>query len=173
MTPKKTHAPAHSAGEIEVSEEPTAEHEAVLVTKEVDASLPETPKAVKEVKLSTCGHINRHHFGPDGKPLELACDLDPKHTGDHHAKYQKNVAEQTMDEKGRVIKVTYHQEEADAYWGDAASKPVAEIVEGKQVQMNLLQKEMVMEILNRDPRMTAQEAINIAKAKPEWNAASL
>jgi len=166
MPSKKTHSP-------ETPKDAPAEHEAALVTEKVDASLPETPKAVKKVELSTCGHVNRHHFGTDGKPLELVCDLDPKHTGDHHAKYQKNVADPVMDEKGRVVKVTYHQEESDAYWGDAAGKPVAEILEGKQVQMSLLQKDMVMEILNRDPRMTIQEATNIAKAKPEWNAASL
>lgn len=123
----------------------------------------------KPITPQLCGHVNRHHFGPDGQPLELVCDLEPHKTGDHHARYQKNIADPVMDEKGRVIKVNYHLEEADAWWGDAAGKPVADILEGDQVQMTLHQKDMVMEILSKDPRMTAQEAVARAKAMSEWN----
>lgn len=128
----------------------------------------EEPKA-EEPKVMVCGHVNRQHYNSKGRLSEILCDLPPKHTGDHHAKYMKNVGEPVNDEKGRVTRVTYHEEEADTYWNDAAAKPVGDVVVGTVEALNLNQKDMIMAVLNNDPTLSTEAALNIAKAKAEWN----
>lgn len=137
-----------------------------------EAVSAETPEAVKEPKVQapeTCGHINRHHYNAAGRLEELACTLLPKHTGDHSATYKKNVGDPVHDEKGRVIKVEYHEEEATAVWNDAAGKPAADIQEGEIAQMTLFQKDLVMQLLAKNPTLTVDQAVAQAKQMPEWN----
>jgi hypothetical protein len=152
--------------------------------KNTKANTEETPaeeknvveKVVEKVKaaaVSTCGHVNKQHYNTKGKLEDLACDLEPKHAGDHHAKYRKNVGEPVTDEKGRVVRVDYHEEEADAYWNDAAGKPAASI-HGREVeQTSLLQKDLIMQVMKENPHLTVEQATAQAKALPQWNAAAL
>ncbi len=143
--------------------------EAVLEIKEIDGSLPNAPKIVVKIESDLCGHVNRHRFGTDGNLQELTCDLKPEHAGDHHAKCMVNVPDYTTNEKGIVTSVKYHQEERDGYWTDAAGTPVKDIKVGEVPAMNMNQKDMVLDIMKKNPRLNVDQAITLARSTPEWN----
>jgi hypothetical protein len=135
---------------------------------------PVIEEPIKEPEPQVCGHVNRHSYGTDGKLQPLSCDLAPKHEGDHHARHIRNVKDEPeTDAKGRVVKQTYHTEEAETWWKDAAGKPAHLIPEGEIGQMSLLQKDLVMQILNKNPKMPVADAVKQAKSNPAWNAAEL
>lgn len=133
-------------------------------------------KEVEQVKESkgkpVCGHINKQHTGTDGKLEDLVCNLPEGHKGDHKAKHQRNIPDYEHDDKGKVKKVTYHQEEVETSWGDAAGTPASQIQEEVVPQMSLLQKDLVMQILSREPALDVKMAVAKAKMSKEWNAAS-
>lgn len=130
---------------------------------------PETPKAAPKAGPILCGHVNKHNYNADGELEDLACTLPLGHAGDHSAEYVKNVGEPQHDEKGRVVKVVYHQEKAVAYWGDAAGKPADEIGEGEVAQMSLMQKDLVMGLLAKNPALKVDQAVAQARGLPAWN----
>jgi hypothetical protein len=128
---------------------------------------------VQETQPGRCGHVNHQHYGTNGRLEKVACDLPDGHAGDHHAKYTRNVKDEPeTDAKGRVMKQTYHTEEADAWWNDAAGKP-ARPVDNDAIQMSLLQKDLIMQVTKENPRLTIEQATEQAKALPQWNAAAL
>jgi hypothetical protein len=145
---------------------PKAKHEAVVETAEVDLS-EGTPVIVK-VEHQLCGHINRHHTDTSGKLTPLACTLEPGHTGDHSAAYTRNVPEYITDHKGIAIKVIQNPTEAVTYWRDEAGTPASEIVPEEVPQMTGYQRDLVMQILQRNPKMSTTEAIEKAKSMKEW-----
>jgi hypothetical protein len=150
---------------------PKAKH--VEEAKEPEAPVTETIKEkVTSALRGTCGHVNKQHYNTKGKLEDLACDLEPKHAGDHHAKYQKNVPEPVTDEKGRVTNVNYHEEEADAYWTNAAGKPAKDISEGTVPQLSLMQKDLLAQLMARNPDMTVEVALEKVKTDPRWNAST-
>lgn len=138
-----------------------------------------TPEQIeKEVEIQkesknkpVCGHVNKQHTGTDGKLQDLSCILPKEHSGDHKARHMRKVGEPVTNEKGQVLRTEYHEEEVDASWGDVAGKPVSEISEEATLQMSLLQKDLVMQILTREPALDAKQAIAKAKLSKEWNAA--
>lgn len=139
---------------------------------QVDEAAKNEPVEEKEpqvVKAGLCGHVNRQHYNTQGRLSELTCDLPPKHLGDHHARYMKNIGEPVTDEKGRVLKVSYHEEEAETWWNDVAGKPVADVAIGAVETLNLNQKDMIMSFMNRNPNLSAAEALKMAKSQAEWN----
>lgn len=147
-------------------------HEEVLETETVEIPVPET-KIVKEIKLTTCGHVNKQHFNAEGKLEDLACTLDPRHPGDHQAPYKKNVADHLYDEKNRIVKITYHLEDAVSYWNDSAGKPADKVKSGEVAQMTGFQRDLVMQILSRNPRLNVDQALAQARQSPEWNSGEL
>ena len=42
----------------------------------------------------TCGHINKHSYGTDGKLDNLACDLPAGHTGNHSGQHLERAKHQ-------------------------------------------------------------------------------
>lgn len=121
--------------------------------------------AEKEV----CGHINKHSYNTRGKLEDLSCTLEKGHDGDHSAPYKKNVGESVHDEKGRIVSVKYTPEESIAYWNDGAGVLAKEIKVGDVGQMNMFQKDIVMQILSKNPNTPVEQAIAEAKERPEWN----
>jgi len=119
-----------------------------------------------------CGHINRHYYNPKGRLEDLACDLPKGHTGDHHAKHLINVPDPIVDSKGGVIEQHYRQEEADAYWGDAAGTPAQDIKAKDIPQLSQFQKDLVAEVMKSNPGMSAEDAVAEAKNSPIWLAGS-
>lgn len=119
-----------------------------------------------------CGHISKHHYNSKNRLEDIACDLPKGHTGDHHAKYMKMVDAPEADARGIVIDHHYHEEEADAYWGDAAGVPAANIKEGKVLQLSGFQKDILADIMNNDNSLTVEEALAQARVSPKWMAAN-
>lgn len=118
-----------------------------------------------------CGHISKHHYNSKGRLEDISCDFVKGHTGDHHAKYMKKVDAPETDVRGIVIEHHYHEEEADAYWGDAAGVPANEIKEGKTLQLTNFQKDILADIMNSDNSLSVEDALAKAKASPKWMAA--
>lgn len=137
-----------------------------MPSKKEEAKTEETPAPV-------CGHINKHHYNTKGKKEEITCTLPKKHTGDHSAEYTRLVGTQISDEKGRVVRTDYHEEQAVAMWGDGAGVDAAQIYAGEVEQLSLLQKDLVMQVMAKAPNLSAAEALLVAKAQPEWTAAAL
>lgn len=133
---------------------------------------PEDVVMGKEGFTVLCGHINKHFVNTDGRLKDLSCDLPKGHEGDHHAKAFKNVADNTYDLKGTVIRQEWRQEEVDACWGDAAGTPAKDIKEQPVVQLSQYQKDLVGEVLRKNPQLSVEDAIQQAKASPTWSAAS-
>lgn len=125
------------------------------------------PVVVKEEK-KLCGHENKHAYGTNGKLEPLFCDLPKGHQGDHHARFQRNEPERTTNEKGMVVKVEFKAVEDDAYWNDAAGKPVSDIPEGSAIQMTQYQQDLVMEVMKKNPALTARQALAAAKELEAW-----
>lgn len=119
-----------------------------------------------------CGHVNKQHYNTKSRLEDLVCDLEKDHKGDHHAFYQKNVPDHETDDKGRVTKSKYTQEEAEAYWGDMAGTPAKDISEVAMPQLSQFQKDLLGEVLKKNPNLTATEALAVAKSSPTWNALS-
>jgi hypothetical protein len=134
---------------------------------EVQEVLP--PEPAKKSGANKCSHINRHYYNTDGKLEELACVLADGHEGDHSAPAKRNEGDRVEDEKGRLVKVNYRQVDTTAYWNDMASKPTIEIVEGVSEQMNMMQKDLVMEIMKKNQNITVGQAIRMAKRNEVWN----
>jgi hypothetical protein len=133
-----------------------------------------TPEAEPDVQEpARCGHINKHYHNPQGLLEDLACTLLAGHAGDHSAPCMKNVPEPTLNEKGQVVKTNYHAEPTVGYWSDAAGTPADQIQAGTIERMSLLQKDLVLQILTKDPGLSVPEAMQKARALPQWNAAEL
>jgi hypothetical protein len=129
----------------------------------------ETEQIAKEVvKSDKCGHVNMQHYDEKGKVSPLACQRKSGHSGDHQATHKRRIPDYTYNEKGGVIKTEYHSEDAESSWGDAAGKKVEEVKEEAAIQMNALQRDMVMTILTRNPGMNVVDAIKQAKASEAW-----
>lgn len=125
----------------------------------------------KEAKDNpVCGHVNKQHTGADGKLQDLSCSLTKNHDGDHKARHMRKIGEPVSNEKGQTLRMEYHEKEVESSWGDAAGKPASEISEEPVLQMSLLQKDLVMQILTRNPAMDVKQAIAQAKLSKEWNA---
>ena len=121
-----------------------------------------------EAEVEACGHINRHHTDTSGKLAPLACTLPKGHTGDHYATYIRNVPEYITNERGVAVKVIQNQTEGETYWQDIAGTPASEITPEEVPQMTGYQRDLVMQILQRNPKMSATEAIAKAKLTKEW-----
>lgn len=136
-----------------------------------------TPEQIeKEVEIQkesknkpACGHVNKQYTGTDGKLQDLSCTLPKEHSGDHKARHMRKIGTPVTNEKGHTLRMEYHEEEVEASWSDAAGKPVSEISEEPVLQMSLLQKDLVMQILTRNPAMDVKQAIAQAKLSKEWN----
>ena len=124
------------------------------------------------MKEELCGHINKQHYNTKGRLEDLKCDLEKGHAGDHHAVYEKNTPDHETDDKGRVTKSRYAQEEAEAYWGELAGTPAKEISEAAVPQLSQFQKDLLGEVLKKSPNLTTEQALVVAKASPTWNALS-
>lgn len=122
----------------------------------------ETPKDV-------CQSVNKQFYGTDGKLSDIQCELHANHTGDHQAKYERKVADYIHNEKGQIIKTEYHLEPATASWNDFAEQKVEEYKELPAIQMNALQRDLVMDVLQKNPNLKIEEAIERAKASEGWN----
>lgn len=120
----------------------------------------------------TCQHINKQHYNAKGKLEDLQCDLPEGHKGDHHATYSRLIPDPLTDAKGIVIKEYYNEEEAEAFWGDAAGTPTSGIKPADIPQMTDYQKDLVMAVLKRDPTMQLEKAVEVAKTSGAWNALS-
>jgi hypothetical protein len=135
-------------------------------------SEPTVDVVLTETKASQCGHANMQHYGTNGRLEKIVCDLPDGHAGDHHAKYTRNAKDEPeTDSKGRVLKLTYHEEEADAWWNDEAGRP-ARAVDNDALQTSLLQKDLIMQVMKESPHLTIEQAMAKAKALPQWNALS-
>jgi hypothetical protein len=137
----------------------------------VTSVTPELPPDV--YKVTPCNHVNKQHYNTDARLEDLACTLPKGHTGDHFAPYLRNVPDPITDLKGGVIQARYRQEEAEAWWSDAAGTPARDVKEGKIIQLSQFQKDIVAEILRKNPDMTAEAAIEQAKASPIWLAGNV
>lgn len=119
-------------------------------------------------KEGTCGHINKHYFNTQGKLEDLACDLPKGHTGDHHAIALRNMPEYTHDHKGIPIKVVYTETETETYWGDMAGTPAKEITAGEVSQLTAYQRDILMELMKKNPALSAEQALAAAKLEKNW-----
>lgn len=122
----------------------------------------------EEPEALVCGHINKQFYGYDGVLEDLACVLPAGHPGDHQAPYQRKVGEKITDEKGRVTKVNYSSVDATCFWNDAAGVPAREVLVGTVTPLNLLQKDILMNVLSKRPELGMEEALRIAKESREW-----
>lgn len=123
------------------------------------------PVVVKEEK---CGHINRHAFGVDGKPLPLACDLPKGHQGNHHAHYKKNQPEYVYGEKGRVVKVIQNVVDGETFWQNGAGVPVSEIKGAEAEQLTQYQLDIVADVMKKNPSLKPEQALAAAKLEKAW-----
>ena len=126
------------------------------------------PKKVEEVTHDTCGHINKQHYGTKGKLEDLACTLPVGHSGNHSAPYKRLVGTPVTDEKGRVIKNTYEEVDDVGQWGDMAGTPAEQVFVGEKDQMTLYQRDMVLQIVKNNPKITIEQAIAQASQSEEW-----
>lgn len=115
-----------------------------------------------------CGHINRHHTNEKGQLAPLACTRPRGHSGDHFATYTRLFPDPITNEKGITIKMNYTQGEAGTYWRDDAATPASEIKPDEAPQMTQYQRDLVMQLLQRNPSWNAQKAIAEAKMMKEW-----
>ena len=86
-----------------------------------------------------CGHVNRHSFGMDGKPDNLACTLEKGHTGDHCAVHDERATsisgaltpEEMNNYKDAIIDgKKYYVASVNRFWKDIAGTPANEIKPG-------------------------------------------
>ena len=120
----------------------------------------------------TCDHVNKQHYNTKGRLEDLKCDLEEGHKGDHHAFYEKNVPDHETNDKGQVTKSRYTQETAEAWWGDLAGTPAKEITERPMPQLSQYQKDLLGDVLRKNPHLSAEQALAEAKNSPTWNALS-
>jgi len=143
--------------------------------KATDAEILEAVKLTppKVTSFVACGHVNKQHHGYDGKLEDLACELTKGHTGDHNAHYKRKVGTPVTNEKGIVTSTAYHEEESLGAWSDAAGVPSNQVKVGIADQMTLYQRDLVMQVLQKSPRMKIDDAIEKAKQSQEWNQGSV
>lgn len=127
---------------------------------------------LEETFAAACGHVNKQHYGTDGRLQDLICNLPKGHDGDHRALYAMKIGEPVNDEKGRVIRTNYREEERYGYWNDSAGKTAAPADGVEMEQTSLWQKDLIMRIMAKDPDMTVEKATQKAKQDPAWNAAN-
>ena len=132
------------------------------------------PKKVTEgetdqATIMTCGFVNKQHHGTKGKLEDLACTLPAGHDGVHSAPYKRLVATPVTDEKGRVIKNSYEEVEDISRWSDAAGVPSDQVFANTSDQMTLYQRDMVLQIIQKNPKTTVEQAIAQASQSEEWN----
>lgn len=135
--------------------------------KKVEVEAVETPKE-EVIVPKVCGHINKHYINPNGDLTDLACTLKPGHGGDHSAPCEKNVGSPVTNEKGITVKTAWVVEPSVAYWNDAASKPAVDIESEVVIDMTAYQKDLVMDMLKRNPTMDVDMAIAKAKMQDNW-----
>jgi len=119
-------------------------------------------------KADNCGHINKQHYGVNGKLEDLVCTLPARHEGDHSAVYKRLVGTPVTDEKGRVLKQTYEEVEDTGRWNDAAGTPAEQVRVGDKDQMTLYQRDMVLQIIKNSPKISVEQAIEQASKTEEW-----
>jgi hypothetical protein len=124
-------------------------------------------------ELKTCGHVNKQHYNVKGRLEDLPCDLLAGHAGDHHAAYQRNVPNHIYNNKGGVEKAQWDQVEAEAFWGNDAGTPAGDIKEKEAKQFTSFQRDLVQEILRKNPDLSADEAYKQAKESPVWLAGNV
>src|SRR3990167_7257259 len=118
--------------------------------------------------MSLCGHVNKHYYGLNGKLEDLTCTLEGGHTGDHSALHRRKVGTPVTDEKGRVISTTYEEVETLGAWNDAAGTPAANIIALDREQMTLYQRDLVLQIVQKNPKISIEDAVKLASGKEEW-----
>lgn len=124
--------------------------------------------AKEEPKL--CGHINKHFYNAKGKLEDLPCDLPARHKGDHHAVYTRLVPNPLLNEKGQVVEARYDEEQAEAFWGNAAGT-LAKDIKAKEIpQLTEFQKDLVASVLKEHPEMPVEQAVEQAKSSLIWTA---
>lgn len=124
----------------------------------------------KKEKEEICGHVNKHYINTKGRLEDLTCDLPKGHAGDHHAVCVRKIPDPLTDNKGRVIEERYREEEADAYWGDVAGTPAKDITEKPMPQLSQFQKDLLAEVLKKNPTMSIESALQQAQESPLWKA---
>jgi hypothetical protein len=101
-------------------------HQALAAEDEPQEVVVE-PKTV--VKPTVCGHVNKHSLGPDGKPDNLSCTLDPGHSGPHAAEhYEVHYFKAEHRKGGRVLRPKRDYEgPVLRHWADEAGTPPDQI----------------------------------------------
>jgi hypothetical protein len=127
------------------------------------------PKSAEETK-EVCGHINKHYVNPKGRLEDLPCDLEKGHAGDHHAFCVHLVSDPLTNPKGQVIEERYREEQAEAWWSEAAGVPAKDITEAPMPQLSQYQKDILADILKRNPTMSVEVALKQAQESPLWKA---
>lgn len=151
-----------------------AQKEKYDMPKKAKAKSEVEEPAMVEVKKSLCNHENKHAFNEEGKLAPLFCDLPNGHQGDHHAKFtQRLQVVDEYDEKGRVRKSHFEDNEQDAHWNDAAGIPAAEIEENNIEQLTDYQRDLIMEVMRKNPSLNARQAKAAAKESELWDAGRL
>lgn len=125
-------------------------------------------KDASEVKEPLCGHVNKQHYGTKGKLEDLACTLPAGHAGNHSSPYKRLVGTPVTDEKGRVIKQNYEEVDDVSWWSDAAGAPAEQVHIGSKDQMTLYQRDLVMQVIQKNPKLSVDQAIAQASASEEW-----
>lgn len=115
-----------------------------------------------------CGHINRHHTDEKGQLSPLACTLSPGHAGDHYARYTRLYPDPIVDHRGTIIKMNYTTGEAETYWNDIAGTPAKDIKPEQIDQLTAYQQDLIMQVLRKNPGMTAQDALAEARNSKAW-----
>jgi hypothetical protein len=112
--------------------------------------------------MAKCGHINKHAYGVDGKPIDLKCELEEGHTGNHRAMHKQKTTKisatlsaedalkfKQVEENGK----TYYVAELPVEWNDMAGTPVDEIVPGSPgvqvIQSDFAQPAQVADLKKR------------------------
>lgn len=126
---------------------------------------------VEEVKKETkCGHVNKHHYGSDGRLQDISCELLKGHDGDHKAVYMKLIPDHITNNKGVVIEEHYREQLAETYWGDMAGTPASAISEKPMPQLTQFQKDILSDVLKKSPSLSIEAAIEQARSNPLWAA---
>lgn len=127
-------------------------------------------KVKEATNENLCGHVNKQYYNTAGRLEDLSCTLPDGHSGDHSAESKINVPDHIHDEGGRVVKSRYTQEERTAYWSDSAGTPAAQITEKQLPQLTEFQKDLLSEVLRKNPSMEVSAAVEMARSNPLWSA---
>lgn len=128
------------------------------VLDEIANKPPETEEELVEL-YGVCGHINRHSFGVDGEPDNLACERPKAHLGNHGAdqlQRSRNLGEALSPSMTASFKPVLHKETGErlyyegkiwSEWGDLAGTPADEIVPMKPGETMIENQESLADAL--------------------------